>query len=210
MIGLFLCSYFCFMGKWTFILILPYLLSLLLGTFFSILVFKKTKAKLWRKLSLILPFAIFGVILPIFPIYIEDYGKIGQDFKPMTDSNKIIEVLHKKSFSGLYGIVLPNCSKCHHTINQFEKLAKQHPKKSFLLHVFSKNSNDIQQINGLISAPNIHIELIPDIDHGLKINDNLFPSIYWVLQGNLQTWWTFEEFGYPAMDLVSGQLDNLD
>ena len=182
--------------------LLPYILFLIIGIFFSVIFYKKFK--LLKPLKIIISLALF--VLPFLlyfvysPIYQGDFSNSGYT---VSSENRFP---NKKQFT-VY--VLPNCKYCVSSTATLKAMVRKNKGINLVLRVLGHTVNDslkyVKLMDNLVpvtmNSSNNSIEKV-QIKELLSITQGEFPTFVLSKNGSAIKAWHNDSFGVGAMDEV--------
>jgi hypothetical protein len=178
---------------WTFLKLLPYILSVVGGIFLS-LVFSRTRFKKVKYIVWVLPFAIYFIFQPIYE------GDFSNDYREYPTNKLPIEIEKDQ----LIVVVIPGCPFCYNSIQTMKEFQARNSKLRVHYIVCSTEQTSIldykKEINGAFSIENTKAP-----KKWAKIVKGRFPSFVYVAAKNSKIW-SNDGFGVRAKDAIESSL----
>lgn len=188
-------SFFLNLGlSYTWSKALPYILMIILGALIGIYLFRKSKSKVVRIISILLIAVPFGIYFAINPIYQGDF----------TNESRTVE--HSAATSELTGkklvvISLPGCGYCKESVERLKEVKKLHSNLSVEYVVTSSDSTTLEFYKEVIKGE-FPLRLAENSDEMTKLAQGRYPSFVLVNEKEPMKVWVNNTFGVIAMDEV--------
>jgi len=188
-------SFFLNLGlSYTWSKALPYILMIILGLLIGIYLFRKTKSKTIKIISVLLIGVPFGAYFAVNPIY---QGDFSNESRTVEHSPATSELTGKK----LVVISLPGCGYCKESVERLKEVKKLHNKLEVEYVVTSTDSMTLEFYKEVIKGE-FPLRLAENPDEMTKLAQGRYPSFVLVNEKEPMTIWVNNTFGAMAMDEV--------
>lgn len=193
-------SFFLNLGlSYTWSKALPYIIVILLGLAIGIFLFKKSKSKLTKILSIFTIGVPFGIYFAINPIYEGDFSNTARLVQHTTETSELKGVK-------LVVISMPGCYYCKESILSLKEITERHEKIKVEYVVASSDSSALdfylESAKGLFDVrlaenPKAMAQVATD-EGGIT----RYPTYVLVNNDNPMQTWSNNTFGISALDKV--------
>lgn len=136
--------------------------------------------------------------------YKVDWNKYGSSVSENPDTKPFEDYFEETDpeFNGIACLALTGCDYCHSTIDDLVKMKVRNPKLDVAIFLFAIDSSEIELVRDQIGDIDIDIQNAPEPDFSFRITYGNFPTLLYVEKGHILHRWYFNQFGFPAKDLV--------